>query len=276
MFSLPDCGQASSEVISAPIWALTFSFLRGKIKTRRAINPIAIEQGHRRHLVLGADFGQFLGNRSSFKKAECGAGVKFDVHRLSVTQKSASESLVSGHDFSRADKPLIFLPEPALAGGTMLWFQLFRSPFSRTVTSQSSVVAGVGKPLAGRQIAINAIKRDVAAHFLRAVIAGAGQRNVPFFALPRTGLPSIRVILVSHFPPTSRLTIATALLTTLPVLAALHDLSVLLSVARRSGRPSAKRTRSRHGGRRSRIAKGGCSLTSPRCGTAILFLDRLL
>jgi hypothetical protein len=28
------------------------------------------------------------------------------------------ECFVSGHDFSRADKPSIFLPEPALAGGT--------------------------------------------------------------------------------------------------------------------------------------------------------------
>jgi hypothetical protein len=33
-------------------------------------------------------------------------------------KESASESFVTGHDFSRADRPFIFLPEPALAGGT--------------------------------------------------------------------------------------------------------------------------------------------------------------
>jgi hypothetical protein len=33
-------------------------------------------------------------------------------------KKSLLECFVSGHDFSRADKPFIFLPEPALAGGT--------------------------------------------------------------------------------------------------------------------------------------------------------------
>jgi hypothetical protein len=33
--------------------------------------------------------------------------------------------------FSRADKPFIFLSEPALAGGTEPCFDFFRSPFSR-------------------------------------------------------------------------------------------------------------------------------------------------
>ncbi len=34
-------------------------------------------------------------------------------------KKSASEGFVIGHDFSRADRPFIFLPEPALAGDTL-------------------------------------------------------------------------------------------------------------------------------------------------------------
>ena len=50
-----------------------------QMKARRAIDAIAIEQRHRRHLVLCADLGQLLGNRSPFEKAESGTGVKFDV-----------------------------------------------------------------------------------------------------------------------------------------------------------------------------------------------------
>jgi len=38
---------------------------------------------------------------------------------------------VSGHDFSRAEKPFIFLPEPALAGGTRPCFDFSRSLFRR-------------------------------------------------------------------------------------------------------------------------------------------------
>jgi len=35
-----------------------------------------------------------------------------------LLKKSLLECFVTGHDFSRADKSFIFLPEPALAGGT--------------------------------------------------------------------------------------------------------------------------------------------------------------
>jgi hypothetical protein len=34
-----------------------------------------------------------------------------------AAEKVRFERFVTGHDFSRADKPLIFLSEPALAGG---------------------------------------------------------------------------------------------------------------------------------------------------------------
>ena len=55
-------------------------FLHGQMKARRAIDAIAIEQGHCRHLMGGAHLRQFLGDRSSFEKAECRASVEFDVH----------------------------------------------------------------------------------------------------------------------------------------------------------------------------------------------------
>jgi hypothetical protein len=42
-------------------------------------------------------------------------------------KKSLLECFVTGHDFSRADKPFIFLPEPASAGGTRPCFDSFSS-----------------------------------------------------------------------------------------------------------------------------------------------------
>ena len=48
-----------------------------------------------------------------------------DFHR--PPKKSLSERFVTGRDFSRADKPFIFLPEPASAGGTRLCFDFFSS-----------------------------------------------------------------------------------------------------------------------------------------------------
>ena len=59
----------------------------GQIKAWCAIDAIAIEQCHCRQLILGANLGVFLGNRSPFEKAESGTRVKFDVqsgNRLSV------------------------------------------------------------------------------------------------------------------------------------------------------------------------------------------------
>jgi len=48
-----------------------------------------------------------------------------------AAEKVRFERFVTGRDFSRADKPFIFLPEPALAGGTGPCFDFFRSLFSR-------------------------------------------------------------------------------------------------------------------------------------------------
>jgi hypothetical protein len=42
-------------------------------------------------------------------------------------QKKSALRFVTGHDFSRADKPFISLPEPALAGGIGRYFDSSRS-----------------------------------------------------------------------------------------------------------------------------------------------------
>jgi hypothetical protein len=44
-----------------------------------------------------------------------------------AAEKVRFERFVTGHDFSRADKPFIFLPEPALAGGTTPFLDFFSS-----------------------------------------------------------------------------------------------------------------------------------------------------
>jgi len=50
------------------------------------------------------------------------------------------ECFVTGPDFSRAGKPFIFLPEPALVGGTRPWFDFSCSLFSRP--DQSTKTSG--------------------------------------------------------------------------------------------------------------------------------------
>jgi len=44
-----------------------------------------------------------------------------------AAEKVRFERFVTGHDFSRADKPFIPFPERALAGGTGPCFDFFRS-----------------------------------------------------------------------------------------------------------------------------------------------------
>lgn len=51
-----------------------------QVKARGAINAVDIEQSHARHAKMGADSGEFLGQGSALEKAECRAGVKFDIH----------------------------------------------------------------------------------------------------------------------------------------------------------------------------------------------------
>src|SRR3974377_2273772 len=66
------------------------SLLRGKMKARRSVHAITIEQGHRGHGELCAHLDQCLGKGRAFEKAECRAGMKFDVHRLSVVRSQLS------------------------------------------------------------------------------------------------------------------------------------------------------------------------------------------
>jgi hypothetical protein len=62
-----------------------------------------------------------------------------------LPKKLLLERFVTGQDFSRADKPFIFLPEPALAGGTGHYFDFFRGllrcDLPRPVTSRSPTAA---------------------------------------------------------------------------------------------------------------------------------------
>src|SRR5713101_5489809 len=54
----------------------------GEMEAWRAVYSISIKQCHRRHSQVRAHCDQFLGSRSPFEKAECGAGMKFNVHQL--------------------------------------------------------------------------------------------------------------------------------------------------------------------------------------------------
>src|SRR5947209_12804093 len=61
-----------------------FGFCRGEVKARRAIESIRVEQSHRGYLIVLAHSDQFLGKRGAFEEAECGTGVKLDIHQWSV------------------------------------------------------------------------------------------------------------------------------------------------------------------------------------------------
>src|SRR5213593_1637796 len=56
-------------------------FLRRQMQPRRPINSVAIEERNRRHRIFGARADKFFGQGSAFEKAECGAGMKFNVCR---------------------------------------------------------------------------------------------------------------------------------------------------------------------------------------------------
>ena len=53
---------------------------RGHVEARRAVDAVAVHQGHGGHAESGAGAGQFLGDSGAFEEAESGAGVEFDVH----------------------------------------------------------------------------------------------------------------------------------------------------------------------------------------------------
>src|SRR5207237_6385854 len=59
---------------------LETGFLRSEIKSRRAVNAVAVEKGHCRHRVFRACANKFFGQGSAIEEAECGACMKFDIH----------------------------------------------------------------------------------------------------------------------------------------------------------------------------------------------------
>ena len=57
---------------------------RRHVKARGAVDAVAVEERHRRHVQLRAQGGQLLRQRSALEKAEGGPGMEFDVHPFSV------------------------------------------------------------------------------------------------------------------------------------------------------------------------------------------------
>ena len=53
--------------------------LRAGMKPRRAVDAVAIEQRHRRHLQLDRALDQLLRLRGCFEKAESAGSVEFDI-----------------------------------------------------------------------------------------------------------------------------------------------------------------------------------------------------
>src|SRR5579862_3927898 len=51
------------------------------IKTRRAIDAVAVEQGHGWHIQVGTRGNQVLRQGGAFEKAESRAGMEFNEHR---------------------------------------------------------------------------------------------------------------------------------------------------------------------------------------------------
>ena len=60
---------------------LDFCFFRRHIKTRRAIDAVAVEQRHGWHTQLVAPGDQVLGQGGAFEKTKGRAGMEFDEHR---------------------------------------------------------------------------------------------------------------------------------------------------------------------------------------------------
>ena len=56
-------------------------FLRRHVETRRAIDAVAIEQRHGRHVQVRAGGNQVLRQGGAFEKAERRTGMEFDKHR---------------------------------------------------------------------------------------------------------------------------------------------------------------------------------------------------
>ena len=63
----------------------------GDGKTLRAVNAVAIEQGHRRHLQFGRSLGEMFRRRSAAQKTEGTARVEFDVGHTQCASVIPSE-----------------------------------------------------------------------------------------------------------------------------------------------------------------------------------------
>jgi len=80
--------------------------LGGEIEARRAVEAVAVEQGHGGHLESGADGDQVLRQSGALEEAESGAGVEFDVQgfRSQVSVKlfelRITGGCLNGHFFS--------------------------------------------------------------------------------------------------------------------------------------------------------------------------------
>src|SRR5882762_850159 len=79
---------------------LDATFLCGHMKSRRAINAVAIQQSHRRHFHLSAGADQLFRRRSTFEKTERRPRMKLYVfghsfihHEITKTAKTSTHCL---------------------------------------------------------------------------------------------------------------------------------------------------------------------------------------
>src|SRR6267378_1592408 len=63
---------------------LEFFFFSGEMKAWRAVEAVAIEQGHCWHAKVVAALDENLGGGRAFEEAEGGAGMEFDVHQIQL------------------------------------------------------------------------------------------------------------------------------------------------------------------------------------------------
>ena len=70
-------------------------FVCGEVETRGTVDAVTIEQCHGAHLEICADFDNVLGQGRAFEKTERGAGMEFNVHKLSFQLSALSRQLLS-------------------------------------------------------------------------------------------------------------------------------------------------------------------------------------
>src|SRR5258705_101991 len=86
---------------------LDLRLLRRHVKTRRAINAVAIQQRHRWHLQFGAARYQAFGQGRPFEEAERGTRMKLYVHRVIWSSDHRMIFPNSNHPMARSpDRPI--------------------------------------------------------------------------------------------------------------------------------------------------------------------------